>query len=75
VSKAVAAGDIDGLKKALQEMPRGKRTRSALDIEVDENIISPILWSMHDGRLALTEVLFNDVLAIRGDRDRYYYGR
>lgn len=75
VSKALADGDIEGLKRALQAMPRGMRTRSALEIDVDDNIVSPILWSIQDGQLALTEVLLQDVLAIRGDRDHYYYGR
>ena len=75
VSKALADGDVMGLKHALQAMPRGKRTRSALEIEVDDTIVSPIVWSIHDGQIALTEVMLKDVLAIRGDRDSYYYGR
>eukprot|EP00873_Tetraselmis_striata_P007051 jgi/Tetstr1/427315/TSEL_017484.t1 len=75
VSKALADGDVEELREALQKMPRGRRTSSALEIEVDDTIISPIVWTIRDGQVALTEVLLKDVLAIRGDRENYYYGR
>mmetsp|Transcript_7928 Transcript_7928/g.22709 ORF Transcript_7928/g.22709 Transcript_7928/m.22709 type:complete len:1117 (-) Transcript_7928:312-3662(-) len=75
VSKALADGDIGSMKKALQKMPRGMRARAALEIDVDDNIVSPIVWSIQDGQLGITQVLLQDVLTIRGDRDNYYYGR
>mmetsp|Transcript_14931 Transcript_14931/g.35579 ORF Transcript_14931/g.35579 Transcript_14931/m.35579 type:complete len:934 (-) Transcript_14931:434-3235(-) len=75
ISKALADGSAGDLKRALQSMPRGKRALGALEIDVEDTAISPIVWSIQDGLLAMTEVLIKDLLIIRGDRESYYCGR
>lgn len=75
VSRALAAGSIDALQHALEQAPRGHRAYSAVVIEADEATISPIIWTIRDGKLDFAEVLLRDILTIRGDRSHYYYGR
>ena len=75
VSKSLASGSADDLAIALACAPRKKRVLSALEIDVDDSVISPIVWSIQEGQLHLTNALLEDILSIRGDRDNYYYGR
>ena len=75
VSKALATGDPAELELALGKSPRNKRILAALEIEVDDTVVSPIVWTISEGQPHLTETLLKDLLTIRGDRDNYYYGR
>jgi hemoglobin-like flavoprotein/cytochrome b involved in lipid metabolism len=75
VSKALATNSSDELRRALQITPRKKRILSALEIDVDDSVVSPIVWTITEGQLHLTDVLLKDILTIRGDREHYYYGR
>lgn len=75
VSKALATNSSDELRRALQITPRKRRIVSALEIDVDDSVVSPIVWTITEGQLHLTDVLLKDVLTIRGDREHYYYGR
>lgn len=75
VSRALAGGDVRALGVALTHSARGRRAAAAVEIRAAESTISPLLWTIRDGRLDMTEVLLRDLLAIRGDRARYYCGR
>lgn len=75
VSRALAGGDASALGVALSHSARSKRAAAAVEIRAVEATISPLLWTIRDGKLAMTEVLLRDTLAIRGDRSKYYCGR
>lgn len=75
VSKALATNNTDDLKAALDLTPRRYRAKAALEIEVDDTVVLPITWTISEGQFAMTDALLRDVLAIRGDRSAYYYGR
>ena len=75
VSKALASGSTDELDLALNVSARNKRVLDALEIDVDDSVVSPIVWTIQEGQLHLTNSLLKDLLAIRADRDNYYYGR
>ena len=75
VSKALATGSPEEVAKALDNSPRNKRVLAALEIDVDDSAVSPIVWSLAEGQIAVAGALIKDILAIRGDRDNYYYGR
>lgn len=63
------------LRHALESTPRGQRIQAVLEIQIDDRTMSPITWSVVEGHTHLTELLLEDVLAIRSDRNCYYYGR
>lgn len=75
VSKALATGDVEQLRTALGVASRRRRVLAALEIDVDDSVISPLVWSIQEGQLQVANAILEDVLAIRGDRDNYYYGR
>jgi hypothetical protein len=75
VSRALASSDANALSVALSHSARSRRATAAVEIRAAESTISPLLWTIRDGKLAMTEVLLSDILAIRGDRANYYYGR
>lgn len=75
VSRAMAEGDPRELRQALAAMPRGRRVESALGISVDDSLLSLIVWTVSEGQLQLTDVLLQDLLAIRSDRMHFYSGR
>ena len=75
VSKALATGSPEEVAKALDKSPRNKRVLAALEIDVDDSAVSPIVWSLAEGQIAVAGALIKDILAIRGDRENYYYGR
>eukprot|EP00873_Tetraselmis_striata_P003952 jgi/Tetstr1/424216/TSEL_000148.t2 len=75
VSKALATNDVNQLTAALALAPRRQRALAALEIEVDDTLVLPLTWTVEEGQFAMTDALLRDVLAIRGDRSTYYYGR
>merc|ERR1712178_194602 len=62
------------LKKAIQCAPRGERNSWLLLVQVGTQSISPLAWSIESGALEAAESIINDLLVVRADRDRYYYG-
>merc|ERR1719188_2946425 len=62
------------LKKAVGCAPRGKRALWMLNIQVGTQSISPLLWALETGSLEAAKAIIIDLLTIRADRDRYYYG-
>lgn len=45
-----------------------------LNIQVGTQSISPLLWAIETGSLEAARAIITDLLIIRADRDRYYYG-
>eukprot|EP00930_Biecheleria_cincta_P053684 TRINITY_DN3929_c0_g1_i1.p1 TRINITY_DN3929_c0_g1~~TRINITY_DN3929_c0_g1_i1.p1 ORF type:complete len:1171 (-),score=241.12 TRINITY_DN3929_c0_g1_i1:233-3745(-) len=74
VMKAINTDNAKQVKKAISCAPRGKRAIWMLNITVGTQSISPLLWSISSGSLEAAEMMITDLLAIRADRDRYYYG-
>lgn len=74
VMKAINANSVALLKKATRPLPRKRRAMAMLDIQVGDQHISPLAWSIEAGSLKVTEAILNDLLTIRADRARYYYG-
>merc|ERR1719464_1686594 len=74
VMKAINANSGKMLKKAVGCAPRGKRALWMLNIQVGTQSISPLLWAIETGSLESAKAIISDLLAIRADRDRYYYG-
>jgi len=62
------------LRKAVGCAPRGKRALWMLNIQVGTQSISPLMWSIETGSLEAAKAIIVDLLTIRADRDRYYYG-
>merc|ERR1719414_1295585 len=74
VMKAINANSGKMLKKAVGCAPRGKRALWMLNIQVGTQSISPLLWAIDTGSLECAKAIISDLLTIRADRDRYYYG-
>merc|ERR1719162_1019665 len=45
-----------------------------LNVTVGTQSISPLIWSITSGSLSAASVIITDLLTIRADRDRYYFG-
>uniref|UniRef100_A0A0G4HCC2 Globin domain-containing protein n=1 Tax=Chromera velia CCMP2878 TaxID=1169474 RepID=A0A0G4HCC2_9ALVE len=75
ITRALIGGDGNELCLALAAAPRGERINWAATVDLDTTFISPIYWCIREGRLDLATILIKDLLTIRADRARYYYGR
>merc|ERR1719210_3006192 len=74
VMKAINANSAKQLKKAVSCAPRGKRALWMLNVQVGTQSISPFMWAIETGSLEAAKAIIQDLLTIRADRDRYYYG-
>merc|ERR1719464_1862400 len=74
VMKAINLNSGKQVKKAMACAPRGKRALWTLNIEVGTQSISPLMWAIDSGSLEAAKAIIIDLLTIRADRDRYYYG-
>jgi len=74
VMKAINNNSVKTLQKAISCAPRGERANWMLLIKVGTQDISPLLWSIQSGALESTQAMLQDLLTIRADRDKYYYG-
>merc|ERR1719150_1299554 len=74
VMKAINSNSGKQLKKAVSCAPRGKRALWMLNVQVGTQSISPLLWAIETGGLEAAKEIITDLLIIRADRDRYYYG-
>merc|ERR1719333_332189 len=74
VMKAINTNSGKMLKKAVACAPRGKRALWMLNIQVGTQSISPLMWAIETGSLEGARAILVDLLTIRADRDRYYYG-
>ena len=74
VMKATNINSGKQVKKAVGCAPRGKRALWMLNVQVGTQSISPLLWAVETGSLDAAKAMIVDLLTIRADRDRYYYG-
>merc|ERR1719450_1157390 len=74
VMKAINTNSGKQLKKAVGCAPRGKRALWMLNVHVGTQSISPLMWAIETGSLESAKAIIVDLLTIRADRDRYYYG-
>jgi len=74
VMKAINANSTKQLLKAVAFCPRGQRAISCLLVQVGTESISPLSWAIESGRIDVARSILNDLLTIRADRERYYYG-
>jgi len=74
VMKAINTNSAKQLKRAVGCAPRGRRALWMLNIQVGTQSISPLLWAIETGSLEAAKAMIVDLLTIRADRDRYYYG-
>jgi len=74
VMKAINVNSGKMLKKAVACAPRGKRALWVLNVQVGTQSISPLMWAIETGSLDAARAIIIDLLTIRADRDRYYYG-
>ncbi|CAK9034021.1 Pentatricopeptide repeat-containing protein, partial [Durusdinium trenchii] len=74
VMKAINANQKFQLKRAMEVCARGQRAKELLNITAGSQSISPFYWAIDSGALMCAEVMLEDLLTIRADRDVYYYG-
>lgn len=74
VMKAINCNSSRMVKKAIGDAPRGDRASWFLKIQVGTHSISPLEWAIDSGNYDCAHAIFDDLLAIRADRKRYYYG-
>lgn len=74
VMKAINANSALQLRRAVALAPRGERAQWLLRIQVGTQKISPLSWAIESGSLEAARAMIQDLLTIRADRDRYYYG-
>lgn len=74
VMKAINSNSPRMLKKALTVAPRRDRALWMLLVEVGTQSISPLEQAIENARMDVATAIIEDLLTIRADRDRYYYG-
>ena len=74
VMKAINNNSVSQLVKAVSCAPRGERSNWVLIVKVGTQDISPLRWAIASGSLSAAKAIIEDLLAIRADRERYYYG-
>jgi len=74
VMKAVNLNSKKLVATALATAPRGQRAKWLLRVQVGTQSISPLYWAIESGSLMAAQAVMQDLLVIRADRERYYYG-
>eukprot|EP00930_Biecheleria_cincta_P086519 TRINITY_DN7579_c0_g3_i1.p1 TRINITY_DN7579_c0_g3~~TRINITY_DN7579_c0_g3_i1.p1 ORF type:complete len:1140 (+),score=228.77 TRINITY_DN7579_c0_g3_i1:56-3475(+) len=74
VMKAINMNSAKALQKAVTLAPRGQRATWLLHVQIGDQFISPLMWAIDSGSLKTAEAILNDLLTIRADRHRYYFG-
>lgn len=74
VMRAINVNSTAQLVKAISCAPRGERAKWLLLVQVGTQSISPLSWAIESGSLDAADAILQDLLTIRADRDRYYYG-
>eukprot|EP00439_Symbiodinium_sp_Y106_P042510 s3805_g5.t1 len=74
VMQAIHADNSKLLRRALRDAPRAQRVNWQLRVRVGSQSISPLYWALRSGCHGAAKTIVQDILTIRADRDRYYYG-
>merc|ERR1719376_1955602 len=62
------------MNRAIGVAPRGERTSWMLLVQVGTQNISPLAWAIESGAIQSGSAMIVDLLTMRADRDKYYYG-
>eukprot|EP00434_Breviolum_minutum_P018136 symbB.v1.2.015999.t1/scaffold1207.1/size131524/1 len=74
VMRAINTNSAPQVRKALSYAPRKKRSLWVLNVTVGSQSISPLLVSIESGNMEAAKAMLEDLVLIRADRSRYYYG-
>lgn len=74
VMQAINENSVKQLQKAICCAPRNVRAQWLLRVQVGTQSISPLNWALGAGLYAAAQAILEDLLTIRADRERYYYG-
>eukprot|EP00440_Ansanella_granifera_P038479 gb/GFBE01041755.1/.p1 GENE.gb/GFBE01041755.1/~~gb/GFBE01041755.1/.p1 ORF type:complete len:1196 (+),score=268.01 gb/GFBE01041755.1/:1-3588(+) len=74
VMTAINANSSKIMAQAIAAAPRGQRATWLLHIQVGDQFISPLMWAIESGSMQVADAMLRDLLTIRADRARYYYG-
>lgn len=74
VMRAISTNSGPQVRKALSYAPRKKRSLWVLNVTVGSHSISPLLVSIESGNMKAAKAMLQDLMVIRADRARYYYG-
>jgi len=74
VMKAINVNSARMLRKAISYSSRASRVTRLLLVQVGSQSISPLVWAIESGSLEAASAILKDLLTIRADRERYYYG-
>jgi hemoglobin len=74
VTKSMVNNSVQEMEDTLHQAPRGVRDLWVLEVNVSGEIISPFYWALYDGKQDMARFILNDLLTIRADRERYYFG-
>ena len=74
ITVALVTGETEELERALSLAPRGQRSDWITRVQIHDSVISPFYWAVRDGKLDMARVMIRDLLALRADREAYYYG-
>jgi len=74
VMKAINNNSHSQLQSTVNSAPRGDRFNWVLIVKVGTQDISPLRWAIESGSLSAAKAIIEDLLTIRADRERYYYG-
>jgi len=74
VTVALVAGEVEELERALSLAPRGQRADWITRVQIHDSVVSPLYWAVRDGKLDMARVMIKDLLALRADREAYYFG-
>ncbi|CAE7767220.1 unnamed protein product [Symbiodinium necroappetens] len=71
---AINRNTSKAMKLAVANYPRGEREVILLTVQVGTESMSPLIWAVEKGALESAREILNDLLTMRADRARYYYG-
>jgi hemoglobin-like flavoprotein len=74
VMKAIEANAASAIRKAVSCAPRGERFEWLLVVQVGTQSISPLKWAITSGCVEAVKAIITDLLTMRADREKYYYG-
>ncbi|CAE7390341.1 unnamed protein product [Symbiodinium natans] len=71
---AINKNNTKVLNTAVSNAPRGQRDVVLLRVQVGTESMSPLVWAVEKGALESAGAILKDLLTMRADRARYYYG-
>eukprot|EP00929_Paragymnodinium_shiwhaense_P071889 TRINITY_DN36508_c0_g1_i8.p1 TRINITY_DN36508_c0_g1~~TRINITY_DN36508_c0_g1_i8.p1 ORF type:complete len:951 (-),score=147.50 TRINITY_DN36508_c0_g1_i8:964-3816(-) len=74
VMEAIKVNSLKALQSAISCAPRGDRFIWMLMVKVGNQDTSPLFWAIEGGSQTAAAAMIQDLLTIRADREKYYYG-